>query len=215
MEGNFSWRHALAFLVTITSAWVIWRGTHLVLTEPDHFAHTPLMHVSLQAPPTPPAPPKVQPKPPKPIVQKQVASRTPLETSPHAIGPPVTNNAPVTSQNATPTPPSPPAPAGPTENMTLEFDLSRERGLGHQPAEALSAVEGCAIATTQRHGRRVADLGSAGQPAGCRHRAIGGSLLDRAALESVHRATFAPIRDDLWPGESKVRFTANQYFHPQ
>ena len=38
MEGNLSWRHALAFLVTITSAWLIWNGTHLILTEPDRFA---------------------------------------------------------------------------------------------------------------------------------------------------------------------------------
>src|SRR5271156_4874432 len=107
MEGILSWRHALALLITLTSAWLIWNGTHLVLTEPDRFPHTPLMHVALATPPAPPAPPKVVPTPPKPIVQKQVASRTPTETSPHAIGPSVANNAPVTSQNTTSTPPEP------------------------------------------------------------------------------------------------------------
>src|SRR5271170_126015 len=118
MKEYFSWRYGLALFVTITAAWLIWNGTHLILTEPSHSPATPLIHVSLASPPAPPLPPKVVPKPPKPVVTKQVATRTPVETSAHAVGPPVATNAPVTTQDVAPSPPAPPAP--PVGNVSLE-----------------------------------------------------------------------------------------------
>ena len=211
MEGNLSWRHALAFFVTLTSAWLIWHGTRLVLTEPDRLAHTPLMHVSLREPP-PPAPPKVQPKPPKPIVQKPVASRTPIETSPHAIGPPVTNTAPAAQQTAAP---APPAPQTPPENVSLEstYRASVNAAINEQKRYPMSKdarlqqPTGTVIVwfTLNRDGQL--------QDAGIEESA--GSILDRAALESVRRASFPPFPQGVWPGETQLRFKADLYFHPQ
>jgi protein TonB len=214
MEGSFSWRHALALLVTLTSAWLIWTGTRLVLTEPDKTAHMPLMHVSLVTPPAPPAPPKVAPKPPKPVVTKQVASRTPVETSPLGRGP-QTTDAPVTNQPASPSPPAPPAPAAPAENLSLEntyistvhaaieeqkrYPMSKDARL-QQPSGTVTVWF-----VLNRSGALV--------ESGIEQSA--GSILDPAALASVKRASFPPFPTDAWTNESQHRFKVEIYLHPQ
>jgi periplasmic protein TonB len=215
MEEHLSWRHALALFVTLTSAWLIWHGTRLILTEPSRARHLPLMHVSLASPPAPPAPvlPKVVPKPPKPVVPKQVATRTPIQTSPHAIGPPVVN-APVTSQNVAPSPPSPPAPAAPAENLSLEstylasaraaieqekrYPMSKDARL-QQPSGTVT------VWFVLNRAGELQDIGIAGSA---------GSILDRAAIESVRRTTFAPFPTELWPRDSQHRFIVYLRFVP-
>jgi len=212
MDRSFSWRHTLAFLITIVSAVLIWNGTHLVLTEADRTPHTPLMHVSL-AKPSPPAPqpPKVVPKPPKPVVQKQVASRAPLETSPHAIGPPV-SNAPVTNQNASP--PSPPAPAAPSENLSLQNTyLIAVRGAVEEQKRYPMSKD----ARLQQPSGTVTVwfvIGRSGELVDSGVEQSAGSILDRAAIESVKRASFPPFPAGAWPSESQHRFTVDLNFHP-
>jgi len=214
MEGNLSWRHALALLVTLISAWAIWHGTHLVLTEPDHSPHTPLMHVSLATPPAPPAPPKVVPKPPKPVVQKHVAARTPVETSPHAIGPPVTS-APVASQNAPPSPPATPAPAAPAENISLE--LTYEASV-HAAIEQEKRYPMSKDARLQQPSGTVVlwvTLNRAGELEDVSIEESAGSILDRAAIETVKRTSYPPFPSGVWPNDSKARLKVPIHFSPQ
>jgi protein TonB len=213
MENSFSWRHVLALLVTLTSAWLIWTGTRLVLTEPDRTPHVPVMHVSLAKPAAPPAPPKVVPKPPKPIVQKQVASRRPIETSPHAIGPPVTN-APVNNQNVSSSPPSPPAPAAPAENMSLEsaYEASVNAAIQEQKRYPMSKEARLA----QPSGTAVlwVTLNRAGELQDAVIAESAGSILDRAAIETVHRTTYPPFPASVWPNDSKARLKVAIHFSP-
>lgn len=215
MEGRISWRHTLALIVTLTSAWLIWTGTHLVLTEPDRIKHMPVMHVSLARPPAPPAPPKVVPKPPKPVVQKAVAARKPLETSPHAIGPPPATNAPVAAQNASSAPPAPPAPPAPAENLSLQNTylataraaIEEEKRYPMSKDARLQQPSG--TVTVWFVLNRSGELQDAGVVQSA------GSILDRAATESVKRASFPPFPASAWPNEQQHRFTADLYFHPQ
>jgi protein TonB len=214
MEGNFSWRHALALLITLTSAWLIWNGTRLVLTEPDRAPHTPLMHVSLAKVETPPAPPKVVPKPPKPVVAKQVASRTPIETSPRAIGPPVAN-ASVSSQNANPSPPAPPAPAAPAENVSLEstYEASVHAAIEQEKRYPMSKD----ARLEQPSGTVVlwVTLNRAGELEDVSIEQSAGSILDRAAIETVRRTTYPPFPASVWPNDSKARLKVPIHFSPQ
>lgn len=215
MEGNLSWRHALAFLVTLTSAWLIWNGTRLVLTEPDRSKHMPVMHVSLARPPAPPAPPKVVPKPPKPTVQKPVAARTPLETSPHAIGPPPMTNAPVAAQNTSSSPPAPPAPPAPSENVPLQNTYlatvreAIEEQKRYPDSKDARLQQPSGIVTVWLVLNRSGELVNSGIENSA------GSLLDRAAKESVKRASFPPFPASAWPNEQQHRFTAELNFHSQ
>ncbi|HTW34050.1 MAG TPA: energy transducer TonB [Rhizomicrobium sp.] len=216
MEGGISWRHILALLITLTSAWLIWNGTHLVLTEADHSPRTPVMHVSLAKPPAPPVPvpPKVVPKPPKPIVQKQIASRTPVETSPHAIGAPVTN-APVASQNANPSPPAQPAPAAPAENISLElaYEASVHAAIEQEKRYPMSKD----ARLEQPSGTVVlwVTLDRAGELEDVSIEQSAGGILDRAAIETVRRTTYPPFPSGIWPNDSKARLKVPIHFSPQ
>jgi periplasmic protein TonB len=217
MEDNLSWRHALAFLATVSAAWIIWRGTHLILTEPLHAPRTPVIHVSLASPPAPPAPPKIVPKPPqppKPIVQKQVATRTPIETSPHAIGPPVVN-APVTSQNATPTPPAPPAPAAPAENVSLENTYFANCYAAIQAQKRYPMSKDARLEQPSGTATVAFVLDRSGALLSSEIAQSAGGILDRAALDSVRRAQCPPFPAELWPGASQHAFTINLHFTPQ
>src|SRR3974390_2701307 len=117
MEEGFSWRYPFALLVTITAAWLIWHGTRLVLTEPDHQRATSLMHVSLASPPAPPAPPKVVPKPPKRAVARQKVTRSSQALPTRSTnGPIVATNAPLATQTSETAVPAPATPA----NVSLQ-----------------------------------------------------------------------------------------------
>jgi periplasmic protein TonB len=213
MEGNLSWRSALALLIALTSAWLIWHGTRLILTEPDRLGHAHLMHVSLASPPAPPAPPKVVPKPPKPVVQKKVASRTPVETSPHGMAPPPTN-VPETSANTAPSPEPQSSPA-PQENLSLEntynsscYAAIEEQKRYPQSKDArLQMPSGTVVVSF------VLDRSGALQSAAVSQSA--GSILDRAAIESLHRAQCPPFPGGVWPGQPQHSFTINLRFTPQ
>jgi len=214
MGEHLSWRSALALLIALTSAWLIWHGTRLILTEPDHIGRAHLIHVSLASPPSPPAPPKIVPKPPKPIVQKQVASRTPVETSPHAMGPPVTS-APVTSQNANPSPPAPPAPAAPAENVSLE--LTYEASV-HAAIEQEKRYPMSKDARLQQPSGTVVLWITLNRAGGLEEVSIAesaGSILDRAAIETVKRTTYPPFPSDVWPNDSRARLKVPIHFSPQ
>ncbi len=205
MEEYFSWRYALALLVTIASAWLIWNGTHLVLTEPDRLHQAPVIHVSLAHPPAPPAPvpPKVVPKPPKPVADK--AGR-----DPHAGGNLRTcdrdrlsrPNAPV-STTASASPPSPPAPPAPVGNVSLQstYISSVHAAIEQQKRYPMSKEarlqQPSGTATVWFVLNRAGEL----QESGIEESA--GGILDRAALESVHRATYPPFPATTWPGEEQ------------
>jgi protein TonB len=216
MEGQFSWRHALALLITLTSAWLIWHGTRLVLTEADHAPHAPVIHVSLAQPPAPPVPvpPKVVPKPPKPIVQKQVASRTPMQTSPHAIGPPVTN-APVAAQNTSPSPPAQTTPAAPAENVSLEltYEASVHAAIEQEKRYPMSKD----ARLEQPSGTVVlwVTLNRAGELQDVSIEESAGSILDHAAIETVRRTTYPPFPAGVWPNDSRARLKVPIHFSPQ
>jgi protein TonB len=216
MEGQFSWRHALALLITLTSAWLIWNGTRLVLTEPDHAAHAPVMHVSLAQPPAPPVPvpPKVVPKPPKPVVQKQVASRTPIVQSAHAVGPPITN-APVASQNANPTPPAPPAPAAPAENMSLELAYESSVHAAIEEEKRYPMSKDARLSQPQGTVVLWVTLSRAGELEDVTIEQSAGSILDRAAIETVKRTTYPPFPSGVWPNDSRARLKVPIHFAPQ
>jgi len=173
------------------------------------------MHVSLATPPAPPAPPKVIPKPPKPVVTKQVVSRTPIETSPHAIGPTVAANAPVTSQNAAPATPTPPAPAAPAENTTLEsaYEASVNQAIQEQKRYPMSKD----ARLTQPKGTVVLwiTLNRAGELQDAVIDESAGSILDRAAIETVHRTSYPPFPASIWPNDSRARLKVAIHFSPQ
>jgi len=214
-SGGFSLRHALAFFVTFVAAVMFWYGTHLVLSEADKTPHTPVMHVSLARPPAPPAPtpPKVVPKPPKPVVQKRVASRTPRENSPHGTAPPA-SNAPVSNKDASPTPPAPPAPPAPSEDMSAQNTyfvavraaVEEQKRYPDSKDARLQQPSGTVIVwfTLDRTGQLL--------DSGIEQSA--GSILDRAARDSVRRATFPPFPSGAWPGESQHRFSVDLKLHP-
>lgn len=215
MESNFSWRHVLALLITLSSAWLIWTGTHLVLTEPDHSHPAPLMHVSLAHPPAPPAPPKVVPKPPKPVITKPVASRTPIQTSPRAIGPPVAVNAPVTSQNAAPSTPAPTAPATPPQNVSLESAYFASVRAAVEEQKRYPMTKDARLEQPSGTVTVAFVLNRSGELLSSEVTGSAGSILDRAALESVRRTTYPPFPSDAWPGASQHSFQVDLRLHPQ
>jgi len=213
MEGDLSWRHGLALLVTVTAALLMLFGTRLILTEPLHSGASHLMHVSLASPPAPPAPPKVQPKPPKPVVQKQ-ASRTPLETSPHAVGPPAPTNAPVSSQNATPTPPAPAASAGPSENVSLESTYIASVRAAVEEKKRYPQSKDARLQQPRGTVTVVFTLTRDGELRDPHVDQSAGSILDRAALDTVRHTTYPPFPVGTWPAEDAHTFSVDLNFTP-
>jgi protein TonB len=213
MTEHFSWRHVLAFLVTIVAVWLIWSGTRLVLTEPVHKPQPNLMHISLASPPAPVVPPKVTPKPPKPVASKTPSQRTPVETPSHTPGPPVVENAPVSAQASAPPAPAAP-PAQPPDSAAVNSSYA---------ARVRAAIEAQKHYPMSKDARLEQPRGTVGVwveltrdgtivDAGIEESA--GSILDRQALETVRRATYPPFPAGAYPGQSQQRFAASLNFIP-
>jgi periplasmic protein TonB len=215
MEGRISWRHMLALVVTLTSAWLIWNGTHLILTEPDRLHRTPLMHVSLAHPPAPPAPapPKVVPKLPKPVVAKQPARQKPVETSPHAIGPSVATNAPV-APTASASPPTPAEPQAPPANMSLQSTYIASVHAAIEQQKRYPMTKEARLQQPSGTATVWFVLNRAGELQGSGIEESAGGILDRAALESVHRAAYPPFPPTTWSGEEQHTFVVPIHFSP-
>jgi protein TonB len=190
----------------------------------------PTMQVTLAPPPlaptppvpiTPPTPAPPQPAvaesaahpltpPPKPVIKKLIIKPKHIPHQPPRLAAPpaAANPAPA----APPAPPTPPAqappgpPAAGAQNAAYAGLVTAEvKALHHYPTgrEAL---------TQHPHGTATVSftLNRAGQLVDADIQTASGSLiLDRAALQTVERASYPPFPADAFPGESQHSFSVN------
>ena len=213
------WRHLFAFLVTIAAAYGVLRLSQS--QPPVEPPKQPVMHIRMAEPlPPPPAAPQV---PVKQIPAKSVAPvpKPKVVTAPAVNEPNPTLAAPLAAPAPTTATATPPAqvtvPGPPAVNASASLEAAYGAMLRtaveaqkHYPTskDAMIQQPRGAVSvwiTVDRHGALV-DAGIDQSH---------GSLLDRAALQSVHRASYPPFPADLYPGETRHRFVVSLNYTPQ
>jgi protein TonB len=219
MEQNIpSWRHLFAFLVTVAGMYGALRLSQIqpAPTPPP----LPVMHIRMMEPPPPPPPPPQKPSPVRTVAPAPApkAVRAPVKSEPNpTVAAPAA--APVAAAPAAPaTPPAAvtsPAPPAPVTSASVEAAYV---------ARLRSAVE------AQKHYPTSKDA-MLQQPRGTVSVWIlldrkgtlidagidqsRGSLLNQAALQSVHRASYPAFPAEIYAGETQHRFVVSLDYAPQ
>ncbi len=216
MEQQFSWRHAFALLVTFAAALTVWFGTRLILTEPPRPPIVHLMHISLAPPPAPPAPVVLpKPAPPKPAVVKQRVTRTQSVPTPTTNGPVVATSAPLSAETSQSSSPAPPSTAPAAANVSLQSTYINSVRAAVEEQKRYPMSKDARLQQPQGTVTVWFILNRDGSLVDSGIEVSAGNLLDRAALESVRRATFPPFPASVWPGEAQHRFQTELYYKPQ
>jgi protein TonB len=215
-RDTLSWRHLLALLITAAGAYGAWRG---VQVAPDIVPPPPkVMHVRIAAPP--PSPPPPVPLPPqRPQAQPQPVPR--IARAPVANEPDATIAAPRPSPVTTPSAPSPSQPTAPSALPAQDVSASLEalyaahlrdavETMKHYPTGKDAMLEQprgtVAVWVMLNRQGAVVDAGIAESR---------GSILNQAALQSVHRAVYPPFPAELYRGQSEHRFVVSLNYTPQ
>ena len=93
--------------------------------------------------------------------------------------------------------------------------LSRNRARSDRRTEALSGLKDARLQQPSGIVTVWLVLNRSGELVDLGIENSAGSILDRAAKDSVKRASFPPFPASAWPNEQQHRFTAELNFHPQ